>query len=550
MRRTYILRKHQEQVRNIEKDWPGNTCWPLSCNMRTSECSNTHGPRTIYIYLQQRWPGVNTVSILHNDNIWAEFPLDLIVSLFMYHWSDVYISWNSWHVILMFPCHFLSLSLFPTFPRFITFQYFLYHCCIYFWVYHSPIQTGGIKFDPIKSAPEDRYCPQQRRGVLQRLPWSPSQLRQPHVHDVCLDPSYVQRTACVQGWDGWVRSSTRRTSSVIRYLTVVCRIPTGWFNRIRKSLISLFLSGWSSQIFQISSTSRFASIYLDQEEEEWKQMLAEAPVLDVSTSDFWFFAASRDLTLRLGMLLLGWFCRLFPAIFGWCASWSKFLTLVDIYIYTISSKNELPHPSFPFQTQPTNRTFNCKANHLMSIATALTQLPQTDLQALTTDLGRSCQRFEMISLVVNRLTELNHIFECHWVSYIISHQKIWIVESYPDMRWNECEKFLWHISGWASIPGWTNPEPEALAVATVPRGPNPNFALQRGRKIHDTFVAKVYWSSQWKQSARSHREKYWILSFYISLLELDRMVFEICIGIWLFLCVFAVYLQSPTFWYI
>lgn len=97
------------------------------------------------------------------------------------------------------------------------------------------------------------YCPQQRRGVLQGLPWSPSQLRQPHVHDVCLDPSYMQRTACVQGWDGWVRSSTRRTSSVIRYLTVVCRIPTGWFNRIRKSLISLFLSGWSSQIFQISS---------------------------------------------------------------------------------------------------------------------------------------------------------------------------------------------------------------------------------------------------------------------------------------------------------
>lgn len=76
-----------------------------------------------------------------------------------------------------------------------------------------------------KSAPEDRYCPQQRRGVLQRLPWSPSQLRQPHVHDVCLDPSYVQRTACVRGWDGWVRTSTRRTSSVIRYLTVVCRIP-------------------------------------------------------------------------------------------------------------------------------------------------------------------------------------------------------------------------------------------------------------------------------------------------------------------------------------
>lgn len=161
--------------------------------------------------------------------------------------------------------------------------------------------------------------------------------------------------ACVQGWDGWVRSSTRRTSSVIRYLTVVCRIPTGWFNRIRKSLISLFLSGWSSQIFQISSTSRFASIYLDQEEEEWKQMLAEAPVLDVSTSDFWFFAASRDLTLRLGMLLLGWFCRLFPAIFGWCASWSKFLTLVDIYIY-IQSPPRMSYHIHPFLFRPNLQT--------------------------------------------------------------------------------------------------------------------------------------------------------------------------------------------------
>lgn len=159
--------------------------------------------------------------------------------------------------------------------------------------------------------------------------------------------------ACVQGWDGWVRSSTRRTSSVIRYLTVVCRIPTGWFNRIRKSLISLFLSGWSSQIFQISSTSRFASIYLDQEEEEWKQMLAEAPVLDVSTSDFWFFAASRDLTLRLGMLLLGWFCRLFPAIFGWCASWSKFLTLVDIYIYIYNLLQEWATTSILSFSDPT-----------------------------------------------------------------------------------------------------------------------------------------------------------------------------------------------------
>lgn len=152
----------------------------------------------------------------------------------------------------------------------------------------------------------------------------------------------------------------------------------------------------------------------------------------------------------------------------------------------------------PPQLQGKSSDVNCYSPH----ATASDRLASPYNR-----LGRSCQRFEMISLVVNRLTELNHIFECHWISYIISYQKLWIVESYPDMRWNECEKILWHISGWASIPGWTNPEPEALAVATVPSGPNRNFAIQRGRKIHDTFVAKVYWSSQWKQSARSHREK-------------------------------------------
>ena len=214
------------------------------------------------------------------------------------------------------------------------------------------------------------------------------------------------------------------------YLTVVCRIPTGWFNRIRKSLILLFrnLVGDPHRIFRFHQRHALqASTWIRKRRSGskcWQKLQflggtwhgailfghtlqlfcrseVVAKALDVSTSDFWFFAASRDLTLRLGMLLLGWFCRLFPAIFGWCASWSKFLTLVDIYlyIYTISSKNELPHPSLPFQTQPTNRTFNCKANHLMSIATALTQLPQTDLQALTTDLGRSCQRFEMIDFI-------------------------------------------------------------------------------------------------------------------------------------------------------
>lgn len=301
------------------------------------------------------------------------------------------------------------------------------------------------------------------------------------------------------------------------------------------------------RFFRFHQRHTFASIYLDQEEEEWKQMLAEAPVLDVSTSDFWFFAASRDLTLLCRDAFVGVVLSPLSRYF-WMMCFLKQISYISWYIYIYNLLQEWATTSILSFSDPTYKQnlHNCKANHLMSIATALTQLPQTDLQALTTDLGRSCQRFEMISLVVNRLTEPNHIFECHWISYIISHQKIWIVESYPNMRWNKCEKILWHISGWASIPGWTNPEPEALAVATVPRGPNRNFALQRGRKIHDTFVAKVYWSSQWKQSARSHREKYWILSFYISLLELDRMVFEICC-IWhlaLLVCVCCVFAMS------
>lgn len=111
------------------------------------------------------------------------------------------------------------------------------------------------------------------------------------------------------------------------------------------------------RFFRFHQRHTFASIYLDQEEEEWKQMLAEAPVLDVSTSDFWFFAASRDLTLLCRDAFVGVVLSPLSRYF-WMMCFLKQISYISwyIYIYTISSKNELPHPSFPFQTQPTNRT--------------------------------------------------------------------------------------------------------------------------------------------------------------------------------------------------
>lgn len=108
------------------------------------------------------------------------------------------------------------------------------------------------------------------------------------------------------------------------------------------------------RFFRFHQRHTFASIYLDQEEEEWKQMLAEAPVLDVSTSDFWFFAASRDLTLLCRDAFVGVVLSPLSRYF-WMMCFLKQISYISWYIY-IQSPPRMSYHIHPFLFRPNLQT--------------------------------------------------------------------------------------------------------------------------------------------------------------------------------------------------